>query len=88
MSPTQVFSNIKIDGILVQGKQDTGAEVNVMPLNVYDQLNLKLQGKLDLRPCNDMSKLWGTANSFQLKLLAKSVSLVPMQTLSKNAFSM
>ena len=24
-----------------------------MPLNVYDQLNLKLQDKLDLRPCND-----------------------------------
>ena len=31
MSPTQVFSNIEIDGILVQGKQDTGAEVNVIP---------------------------------------------------------
>ena len=25
-----------------------------MPLNVYDQLNLKLQGKLDLRPCNNV----------------------------------
>ena len=53
-SPTQVFSNIEIDGILVQGKQDTGAEVNVMPLNVYGQVNLKLQGKVDLRPCNDV----------------------------------
>ena len=30
------------------------AEVNVMPLNIYDQLNLKLQGKLQLRPCSDV----------------------------------
>ena len=42
MSPTQIFSNIEIDGVLVWGKQDTGAEINAMPLNVYDQLNLKL----------------------------------------------
>ena len=27
---------------------------NVMPLNVYDQLNLKLNGKLELQPCNDI----------------------------------
>ena len=53
-SPTQIFSNIEIDGILVHGKQDTGAEINAMPLNIYDQLNLKLQGKLQLRPCNDV----------------------------------
>ena len=26
----------------------------MMPLNVYDQLNLKLQGKLQLRPCGDV----------------------------------
>ena len=43
MSSTQIFSNIKVNGILVRGKQDTGAEVNVMPLNVFDQLNLKLK---------------------------------------------
>ena len=56
MSPTQtqIFSNIEIDGILVHGKQDTGTEINVMPLNIYDQLNLKLQGRLQLRPCNDL----------------------------------
>ena len=30
--PTQVFSNIEIDGVLICGKQDTGAEVNTMPL--------------------------------------------------------
>ena len=32
----QIFSNIEINGILVRGIQDTGAEINVMPLNVYD----------------------------------------------------
>ena len=31
MSPTQVFSNVKIDGVLVRGKQDAGTEINVMP---------------------------------------------------------
>ena len=36
MSPTQIFSNIEIDGILVCGKQDTGAEINAIPLNVYN----------------------------------------------------
>ena len=34
--PTQVFSNTEIDGVLVCGKQATGAEINAMPLNVYD----------------------------------------------------
>ena len=46
--PTQVFSNIEIDGVLICGKQDTSAEVNTMPLNVYDQLNQKLDGKLEV----------------------------------------
>ena len=54
MSPTQVYSNIKIDGVLVRGKQDTGPKINVMPLNIYDQLNLKFKGKLQLKPCNDV----------------------------------
>ena len=53
-SPTQAFSNIKIDGILVRGKQDTEAKFNVMPLNIYDQFNLKLKGKLQLKPCSDV----------------------------------
>ena len=53
-SPTQIFSNIEIDGVLVKGKLDTGAEISVMPLNVYDQLNLKLYGKFQLRPCGDI----------------------------------
>ena len=52
--PTQVFSNIEIDGVLICGKHDTGAEVNAMPLNVYDQLNQKLNGNLELKPCGDV----------------------------------
>ena len=51
---TQIFSNIEIDGVLVCGKQDTGAEINAMPLNVYDQLNQKLDGKLELKSCNNI----------------------------------
>ena len=51
---TQMFSNIEIEGVLVCGKQDTGAEINAMPLNVYDQLNMKLNGGLQLKPCNDV----------------------------------
>ena len=50
----QVFSNIEIDGVLIHGKQDTGAEINIMPLNVYDQLNQKLHGNLELKPCGDI----------------------------------
>ena len=53
-SLTQIFSNIKVNSILMRGKQDTGAEVNVMTLNVYDQFNLKLNGKMELHPCNDV----------------------------------
>ena len=44
--PTQIFSNIDVNGVIIRGKQDTGAEVNAMPLNIYDQLNQKLNGKL------------------------------------------
>ena len=53
-SPTQVFSNIQINGIPVKGKQDTGAEISIMPLNIFDQLNSKLKGELKLNPCNDI----------------------------------
>ena len=65
-SSTQIFSNIEIDGILVRGKQDTGTEVNIMPLNIYDQLNLKLQGKLHLRPCNDVKIVVYSKQSVQI----------------------
>ena len=52
--PTQVFSNIEIDGVLIHGKQDTGTEINAMPLNIYDQLNQKLNGSLELKSCGDI----------------------------------
>ena len=52
--PTQVFSDIEIDGVLIHGKQDAGAEVNGMPLNVYNQLNQKLNGNLELKPCGEV----------------------------------
>ena len=47
-SATQIFSNINMNGVIIRGKQDIGAEINAMPLNVYDQLNQKLNGKLEL----------------------------------------
>ena len=62
-NPTQMFSNIEIEGILVIGKQDTGAEINAMPLNVYDQLNMKLNGILQLKPCNDVKIVGYTMQS-------------------------
>ena len=65
-NPTQMFSNIEIEGILVHGKQDTGAEINVMPLNVYDQLNMKLNSSLQLKPCNDVKIVGYTKQSVSI----------------------
>ena len=62
-NPTDMFSNIEIEGILVHGKQDTGTEINAMPLNVYDQLNMKLNGDLQLKPCNDVKIVGYTKQS-------------------------
>ena len=53
-SNTQSFSNIQINGVTVKGKQDTGAEICVMPLNIFDRLNYKLNGGLKLCPSNDV----------------------------------
>ena len=53
-SNTQSFLNIQINGVTVKGKQDTGAEVCVMPLNIFDHLNSKLNGGLKLCPTNDV----------------------------------
>ena len=53
-SNTQSFSNIQINGITVKGKQDTGAEICVMPLNIFNHLNSKLNGELKLCSCNDV----------------------------------
>ena len=44
-SVTQIFSNINVNGVIIRGKQDTGAEINAIPLNIYDQLNQKLKRK-------------------------------------------
>ena len=53
-SQTQSFSNIHINDIPIKGKQDTGVEICVMPLNIFDQRNTKLNGELKLCPCNDI----------------------------------
>ena len=58
-----MFSNIEIKGILVHGKRDTGAKINAMPLNIYDQLNMKLNGDLQLKPCNDVKIVGYTKQS-------------------------
>ena len=64
--PTQMFSNIEIDGVIVCGKQDTGAEVNAMPFNVYDQLNQKLGGKLELKSCNNIKVIGYSKQSMNI----------------------
>ena len=61
-----MFSNIEIDGVLICGKQDIGAEVNAMPLNVYDQLNQKLNGNLELKPV--VTSKWLVIQSKLLRL--------------------
>ena len=63
---TQMFSNIEIEGVLVHGKQDTGAEIKAMPLNVYDQLNMKLNGGLQLKSCNDIKVVGYTKQSVSI----------------------
>ena len=65
-SPTQCFSNIQINGIPIKGKQDTGAEVSVMPLNIFNQLNTKLKGELKLCPCNDIQVIGYSKQSVKI----------------------
>ena len=65
-SPTQSFSNIQINGIPIKGKQDTGAEISVMPLNIFDQLNTKLNGELKLCPCNDVQVIGYSKQSVEI----------------------
>ena len=65
-SATQIFSNIDMNVVIVRGKQDTGAEVNAMPLNVYDQLNQKLNGKLELRPCDKIKVIGYSKQSVEI----------------------
>ena len=75
VAPTQIFSNIEIDGVLIHGKQDTGTEINAMPLNVYDQLNQKLNGKLELRSCGDV-KVIGYSKQL-VKIVGKISNMHP-----------
>ena len=65
-SVTQIFSNINVNGVIIRGKQDTGAEINAMPLNVYDQLNQKLKGKLELRPCDKIRVIGYSKQSVEI----------------------
>ena len=65
-SNTQSFSNIQINGITVKGKQDTGAELCVMPLNIFDHLNSKLNGELKLCPCNDVQVIGYSKQSVEI----------------------
>ena len=61
---TQIFSNIDVNGALIRGKQDTGAKINTMPLNMYDQLNQKLNGKL--RPCDKIRVIGYSKQSVEI----------------------
>lgn len=53
MMSTSTHSKIQMNMVFVQGKQDTGVELNAMPLNIYHQLKSKCN--LELRPCNDIN---------------------------------
>ena len=53
MSTPSAYLNIQMNGVFVHGKQDTGVELNAMPLNIYDQLRLKCN--LELSPYNDIN---------------------------------
>ena len=56
---------------MVHGKQDTGAELSVMSLNIFDLLNLKLNGELKLNPCNDVRVIGYSKQS--VKIVGKVV---------------
>ena len=71
--------------MLICGKQDTGTEVNAMPLNVYDQLNQKLKGNLELKPCGDV-KVVGYSKQL-VKIIGKiSVTCTHTTTIKKCNF--
>ena len=71
--------------MLICGKQDTGTEVNAMPLNVYDQLNQKLKGNLELKPCGD-TKVVGYSKQL-VKIIGKiSVTCTHATTIKKCNF--
>ena len=53
LTSASAYSNIQMNGVYVRGKQDTGAELNAMPLNIYDELKQKCQ--MESRPCADVN---------------------------------
>ena len=55
-----------MNGVIIRGKQDTGAEINAMPLNIYNQLNQKLKGKLELRPCDKVRVIGYSKQSVEI----------------------
>ena len=58
-----------------------------MPLNVYDQLNLKLQGKLQLRHCGDVKVIGYSKQS--VKIVGKiSVTCTHANVIKKCIFYM
>ena len=71
--------------MLICDKLDTDAEVNAMPLNVYDQLNQKLKGNLELKPCGDI-KVVGYSKQL-VKIIGKiSVTCTHATTIKKCNF--
>ena len=50
---TSAYLNIQMNGVYVCGNQDTDAELNAVPLNIYDELKQKCQ--LEIRPCADVN---------------------------------
>ena len=71
--------------MLICGKQDTGAEVNAIPLNVYDQLNQKFKGNLELKPWGDIKVVGYSKQS--VKIIGKiSVTCTHTTTIKKCNF--
>ena len=56
-----VCSNIEINGIVLKAKQDTGAQINVLPKAVFQTLQQKNEDKLPLYPKTGV-KLVGYGN--------------------------
>ena len=44
----------------------TGAEISIMPLNIFNQLNNKLKGELKLNPCNDVKVIGYSKQSVKI----------------------
>ena len=79
---TSTYLNIQMNSIFVWGKQDTGAELNTMSLNIYDQLNTKLKGKLEMRPCSDVNIV--EYNKESIECMAKVIIQCKHKEVTKN----